>query len=958
MALSFLLTVLCLPPLAFGLGQTPTISFTQGAIQLAGGNSLTTLFLGSNEFPGVQRAGGDLSADFGRVTGKNLTINTGDFSASDTSPSSGPVIIVGTIGKCKLIDSLVAAGKIDVSKISGQWESFQSQIVANPMPGLSSALVIAGSDKRGTIYGIYDVSEQIGVSPWYWFADVATTQQSQIYALDIVKTQGPPSVKYRGIFLNDEQPALTNWVKEKYGGVGYVSGFYVRVFELLLRLRANYLWPTMWDSMFNLDDTKNPQLADSYGIVMGTSHTEPLMRSTKEQQKYVSGSWDWSTNKAKVISFLTDGAKRAKPYESLFTMGMRGSGDTGSSTLTADSLSDVIKSQQSILSSVISNNLSSIPQMWCLYKEVGGYYQKGMTVPNEITLLWSDDNNGNMQRLPISSELSRSSGAGVYYHFDYVGDPRNYKWINTISLEKTWEQMHLTYERGARQIWIVNVGDLKPLEVPISHFLDMAYDMTLYQSPTSTQTWLSQWATREFGSGVSAAAASIMDRYGMYANRRKYELLDQSIYSIVNYNEADTVLNQWQVLVSDAQAVYNSLSPAAQPSFFEMVLHPSKAGYILHQLYIATAKNALYAGQQRVSAATQGDLAVTAYAQDSALSTTYHKLLGGKWNHMMDQTHIGYTSWQQPSANSMPTLKWPAPSTKGQPGVAVDGGSSTHSLPSMNPYGPRSRWIDIYSTSNSSSTFTVSSDAWVILTPSSGTLKAPGDATDQRVQVSIDWTNAPAGSSTSQIAVVAGTTSVTVSLPLQNVNVPSDFAGFVESDMTISIEPEHYTSVTSSATASYGIIPGYGRTLSGVTLFPVATSTQTAPDSPKLTYNIYVFTATTASITIHLAPSLNTDSSRPLTYAISIDNDAPTKAQYVPITQLGTLPSTWSESVKNAGAKYITKHAVTAGPHVLNLWALEPGVVFQKIVIDLGGVRTSYLGPPESMRVGSGFNDA
>jgi hypothetical protein len=456
------LVLLCLFSYSSGLGQQRVISFTSGPLQLAG-NGTATLILSSSDFPGVLRAGQDLSSDFGRVTGKNLTITTNELATTDQSPTTGPAIIVGTLGKSKLIDSLVSAGIIDITQIQGQWESFTTQIVLNPMPGLPSALVIAGSDKRGTIYGIYDISEQIGVSPWYWFADVPSAQQTNIFALDVKKVQGPPSVKYRGIFLNDEQPALTNWVKEKYGGVGYVSGFYARVFELLLRLRANYLWPTMWDSMFALDDAKNQPLADTYGIVMGTSHTEPLMRSTKEQTKYVSGSWDWTTNKANIIKFLTDGAKRAQPYESLYTMGMRGSGDTASSSLNAASLADVVSEQQKILTSVVDANISNIPQMWCLYKEVGGYYQKGLKVPDDITLLWSDDNSGNMQRLPIPSETNRSAGAGVYYHFDYVGDPRNYKWINTISPQKTWEQMHMTYERNARQIWIVNVGDLKPL---------------------------------------------------------------------------------------------------------------------------------------------------------------------------------------------------------------------------------------------------------------------------------------------------------------------------------------------------------------------------------------------------------------------------------------------------------------------------------------------------------------
>jgi len=469
-----ILSKLCLVVSVLGLGQQKVISFTGGALQLAGGSSVGSLFLSASDFPGVLRAGQDLAADFGRVTGNNLTVLIKDVTSTNSSSSYGPVIIAGTIGKSTLIDSLISAGVIDVSTIQGQWEAFQTQIVANPIAGLASALVIVGSDKRGTIYGIYDISEQIGVSPWYWFADVAPIQQTNIYALSTPKTQPSPSVKYRGIFLNDEQPALTNWVQEKYGGVGFVSEFYARVFELLLRLRANYLWPTMWNSMFAVDDAKNQPLADTYGIVMGTSHTEPLMRSTKEQSTYLSGAWDWVSNKANIVTFLTAGVQRAKPYESLYTMGMRGSGDTASTDLTPTVLEDVVSTQQGILTSVLGGNLSNIPQMWCLYKEVGGYYQAGMTVPDDITLLWSDDNVGNIQRLPIPSEVGRSGGAGVYYHFDYVGDPRNYKWINTISLQKTWEQLHLTYNRDAREIWVVNVGDLKPLVSISEIFRDKA----------------------------------------------------------------------------------------------------------------------------------------------------------------------------------------------------------------------------------------------------------------------------------------------------------------------------------------------------------------------------------------------------------------------------------------------------------------------------------------------------
>ena len=299
----------------------------------------------------------------------------------------------------------------------------------------------------------------------------------------------------------------------------------------------------------------------------------------------------------------------------------------------------------------------------------------------------------------------------------------------------------------------------------------------------------------------------------------------------------------------------------------------------------------------------------------------------------------------------MPALKWPAANTQKPPGVAVEGGKSNLELPSLSRYGAKSRWIDIYSTSNSSAAFNIVSDKWIVASTTTGTIKAPGDTADRRVLFTVDWEKAPKGNSSSKIKVTAGSTVVNVSLPLVNSQVTPGFSGFVESDKTISIEPEHYTSATSSSTASYGIIPNYGRTLSGVTLFPVTIGTQTPPSSPKLTYNIFTFTATTASITVHLAPTLNYDSDHPLTYYISIDNAEPTKAQYVPVTELGTLPSTWTDSTSSARCQYTTKHAVTSGAHVLNLWAGGPGVVFQKIIVDLGGVRKSYLGPSESSRV-------
>lgn len=368
--MKFLLPILSFSLAVTALVKTPSVSFTEipDGLKLGGSGVGPTIRLDAKDSPGVIRAAGDLALDFERITGTKGTVITDG--KADSNPA---VIIVGTIGKSSLIDSLVSSGKIDVSAIQGKWESFVSSLVENPIAGVSKALVIAGSDRRGAIFGIYDISEQIGVSPWWWWADVTFKTKSAIYALPKTAVSGPPSVKYRGIFLNDEQPALTNWVNQFYprastGSPGFNANFHAKVFELLLRLKANYFWPTMWDNMFYLDDTQNGPLAETYGIVMGTTHTEPLARSTKEQGKYCAN-WDWSRNQNNVKNFMREGVTRSKNWETLYTVGMRGHGDEASPTLNAKSLEDIINFQQSTLQSVLGqNDLSKIPQTWCLYK--------------------------------------------------------------------------------------------------------------------------------------------------------------------------------------------------------------------------------------------------------------------------------------------------------------------------------------------------------------------------------------------------------------------------------------------------------------------------------------------------------------------------------------------------------------------------------------------------------------
>ncbi|KAH8596621.1 glycoside hydrolase family 115 protein [Bisporella sp. PMI_857] len=1091
-----LLPILALLPSVLALGQEPIVTTVQkaGLLQLAGQGINGQILLSADDWWGVIRAAEDLASDFGKISGKNLTLGSwvqkahskrnaqsgppppngppGGFGppafpggeprpgqpsgvpnppdseghegtqqesgkttvlykyrppTSDVNYTLGPeesfrgpsllpsapnktVIIAGTIGKSSVINQLIATQKIDPGPVLGRWESFISQVITNPLPGIDRALVIAGSDLRGTIYGLYDISEQIGVSPWYWFADVPPRKTSAVYALNTKKVQGPPSIRYRGIFLNDEQPALTNWINMNYApglyGPGFNHFFYSRVFELLLRLRANYLWPAEWNSMFYVDDYANQPLADAYGIDMGTSHTEPMQRASIEwgyfgKQYGGNGQWEYDTNNASLSKYFKYGAQRAKPYakSTLFTMAMRGSGDTAI-LLTQEQaiqvLIDCVADQRRVLAEVFNRTdgkLEDIPQVWTLYKEVQGYYEGGMDVPDDITLLWSDDNWGNTRRLPIGNETKRAGGSGVYYHFDYVGDPRSYKWINTIQLQKTVQQLQLAYARQADRIWVVNVGDLKPLEIPINHYMDLAYDTPKW-GYDSVPKWLKAWANREFGPENADGISSVVDRYGTYAARRKYELLDPSTYSVINYNEAEVILAQWDSLAKDAQAIYDKLDKASQPAFYEMILQPVLGGGVVTKIHIETAKNTQFVAQKRNSANDVATGVIALFKEDHELTQRYHDLLDGKWNHILDQTHLGYSYWQQPMRNTIPPLGFVQNleiSLAGNLGVGVEGSNATVSgddayhalssqtltLPPIDPYGPKTRWIEIFARGPQACDWKVSPWAsYVKVTKTSGTTGG-SNGTDVRIYISVDWAKAPAAPNTTTVNINVtspcgwgSSGEPLIKVPIVNVAAPSDFKGFVESDKYLAFEAEHTSRNTAVSGVSYQTLPGHGRTLSGVTLVPVLAPSQSPASGPVLEYDIYTFTNTSkANATLYISPALNQMGRlRPLKYAIAFDNESPQIVQPVRNTtgvEGAGLPVGWGGAVADAvwglssGNSTTTTHNLEkVGKHTLKLWLLEPGLVVQKVVLDLGGVRKSYLGPPESFRQGVQSLDA
>ncbi len=722
------------------------------------------LCVSSKDFSGVQLILKYFQTDIANVTGAQPEIFT------DEVPSSKEIVVVGTIGKSPLIDELIAEKKIDVSGISGKWEASLIQTVDEPFPGIDRALVIAGSDKRGTIYGMFDISERIGVSPWYWWADVPIQHNKNVFMLPGRYVNGSPSVKYRGIFLNDEWPDLTEWVQSKYGfapvsqnppvlpGVAnYGNEFYKRIFELLLRLKANYLWPAMWNNAFNEDDSLNPKLADEYGIVMGTSHQEPMLRAQKEWDRRYQrtvGPWNFAKYPDTVADFWREGIRRNKSYESMITIGLRGPNDTpmapGGPEANMALLKQIVDVQRKIIGQEISPDVTKVPQLWCPYKEVLDFYNAGFRVPDDVTILWTDDNWGNLRRLPTPEERSRTGGAGVYYHFDYHGGPRNYEWINTDPISKIWEQMSLAKEYGADRIWIVNVGHLKGYELPISYFMDLAWDTDRWTN-NNIDEYTQLWAEQQFGPKYSKQIADILSKYTKYNGRRKPELLSPTTYSLVDFQEADNVVADFNSVISTAEDIYDKLPDDQRDAFYELVLFPAKASEIVNELYVDAGKNQLYAKQGRASANDKAADVRSLFQADTSLMGYFnHAFANGKWDHFMDQPVLGYTSWNQPQSNNLDAIhldeiKVPDSALMG---VAVEGsteswpGSETEAvLPEFDSFNRQSFYVDIFNRGKTPFEFSATPDKpWIKIVSRKGKIEK-----ESRLWISLEWNKVPEG---------------------------------------------------------------------------------------------------------------------------------------------------------------------------------------------------------------------
>lgn len=614
------------------------VNFKQGDL-LLNANNRVEIYMDTNDCKGVSYAAHALLKDIKSVSGATATL-TSDAGFLKKADTARPAILVGTIGHSAAIDQLVKQKRINGNLLKGKREKFIITLI-------DGQLVIAGSDRRGTIYGIYELSQQMGVSPWYDWADVPVEHHDSIFVNKGIYTDGEPAVRYRGIFLNDEAPCLTSWVKNTYGTDYGDHRFYQRVFELVLRLRGNMMWPAMWGWAFYADDAENEKTADEMGVVMSTSHHEPMARNHQEYARNRKGwgPWNYQKNKANLQKFFREGIERMKGTEQIVTIGMRGDGDEAMSA-EADTklMTNIINDQRKIIADVTGRKASETPQVWALYKEVLDYYDKGMKVPDDVTLLLCDDNWGNVRRVPNAKERKHKGGWGLYYHVDYVGAPRNSKMLNVTPVQNPWEQLTLAYENGIDRLWILNVGDLKPMEYPISQFMDMAWNPHKYSANNITRH-TRDWCAQQFGESQADEAARILNLICKYNGRCTPEMLDKNTYSLEN-GEWQEVVNQYLQLEADALRQYNSLPASYHDAYRQIILFPIEMMSNLHQMYFAQAQNHALYKQGNPKANIWADECERFFKRDSLICDYYnHKMAGGKWNGMMTQKHIGYTSW-------------------------------------------------------------------------------------------------------------------------------------------------------------------------------------------------------------------------------------------------------------------------------------------------------------------------
>lgn len=935
-----------------------------------------------------------LAADIQRVTGYLPVVLT------DLKAASGNVILIGGLRSGQLNRF---KNQLNLHELEGKWECYQLKILAHPAPGISNALIIAGSDARGTAFGVFDISEKIGVNPWYWWADVLPVQKKNLTIQLDPYSSVTPSVKYRGIFINDEDWGLRPWAAKTFEPETKDIGpkTYEKVFELLLRLKANLIWPAMHPgtkAFFSY--AGNRKMASDYQIVVGSSHAEPMLRNNvSEWDKQSMGDFNYVTNSANVNAYWESRVKESSAMEAIYSLGMRGihdSGIEGVKTMqeTLPLLTNIIDQQRSMLSRNLNKNMTSVPQAFTAYKEVLEIYDAGLKLPDDVTIVWPDDNYGYIQRLNTNEENKRSGGSGVYYHASYWGRPHDYLWLGTTHPALIREEMLKAYEMNARKVWVLNVGDIKPAEYQLQLFMDMAWNIDPFKINATAKTHLQHWISHIFDNGNSGSArqtAAITDALWNYyhlAFERKPEFMGWSQtepttginFSAYNHHfygdQAQRRIDAFKMLEKQLQTLNPAISKNRRDSFYQLVTYPVRSAVLMNEKFIYRDKAFLYAKQGRLIAKYYAGLAAKAYQQIVTETAYYNdRLMSGKWAGMMSmnprnlpvfqlpdlQINItkqknawkvipeGYTDTLSPSSARLPAEKRGIPLT--QPVLKTDTSALLHFSSGMSR-----QFVDIFLCSDTALNYTVTaSKPWIKTSATKGRLTPDERNSQQRLWITIDWANVPSHQKLlGELRFNSGNTTYILKVEADHTlsGLPADFRGFTAQNGYVSIYAKNYTAKTAAKEQYWGAVSGLGLTEQSMEALPLRStpfktdySEQEIRQQPALSYDFYTPATQTAEITIYTLPSLPLNKNFGMRFAVSLDDAAPVILNF----KTAGRTEEWKQNVlSNSAHRSVRIPGLTAGKHRLKIYSIDPGVIADRMIIDLGGLKPFYGLIPET----------
>lgn len=953
--------------------------------------------LEQSAFPGVIRVTEKVAHDVELVSGKKPQILV-EKEIPETLESSGEdwTIIAATKGKSSFLKKLEEAGSAELKELEQKRECYAWIFPEIKNRTKSNLLVIAGSDKRGTIYGLFHLSEMLGVSPFVDWCGLMPPKQEKIELReDMACISKEPSVRYRGFFINDEWPAFGNWCNYNFGG--FNAKAYDHVFELLLRLKGNYLWPAMWSARFADDgpDLLNAELADEYGIIMGMSHHEPCLRQG-EEYKYLRGknsvygdAWNFRTNREGITKFWEDGLKRSGKFENVITVGMRGEADTaimGKNATLEDNiqlLRDVLKTQKKLIQERVNPDLTKVPRMIALYKEVEEFFYgnektKGLMGAEEledVILMLCDDNYGNLRTLPTEEMRKHAGGYGMYYHLDYHGWPVSYEWINSSYLPKIWEQMSMAYDFGVRELWMVNVGDIATQEFPLSFFLDMAYDFDRWGSRAlnCTQEYTRKWVRQQFGSveeETQDTIADILEQYTKIIHRRRPEALNPETYHPVQEKESSRIFEEEEQLLKKLQDVYETIektNPQNLSAFIALVYYPAFGTMNLVKMQILAGWNHYYANLGAVCANDYGDEVERCMEQDRKAVEMYHQMDQGRWYGMGMSQHIGFTHWNEDECRN-PVVMRVIPLKKRSILVAADG-TAQHAEGSpwldntmklkdfLNPDCTRAS-VTLYSRSDLKAEYKVlKKPGWLSVEPMEGWL----DGVSQKkvrlnltlIKQRLPETNQDTIQDSLEIATPEGKCEITV--PVYTGNLQDKKNVFVDTMGYLSIEAAHYVNSVpgnyKDRQVKFENLQGYGKTNSAMKAFPSDACTVPGQDAPYLEYQFVLEESGTYEAEFYMQPSNPVTRENQLLYAVRINEEMTETVNAVEKDyQVGDQAEKWAEGVLSQIRRQTVSIKCRAGFNTLRVYHVTPGFVLEKIVIYPMGEKPeeSYLGPAET----------